>query len=218
MGLRGPERGGPRAPRPPKMVILGSFWPFWGQKTLNLSFSAWNGPQRPPQKWFFTTFSKKRRVPPREIAKIEKKVSFSAWNFPKLSKSYEKTPPFSGILGVLGPMAPQRPPKGPQRASNDRFRLSIPSTTSFLWPLLCFSVDLFRYSERVTTHKTLQRPTVLKAKSHSKKPILACQYPKPPALFGPCYGCCWFIYEQWKGLQRIRPSKGLLQRHKKAQK
>ena len=107
--LRPSKKGGQRPPRPPKMVILGSFWPILGQKTLNLSFSAWNGPQNPLKKWFSCHFLKNTWVPPREIAKIEKKVSFSAWNFPKLPKSHEKRGHFQGILGIGGLEAPNKP-------------------------------------------------------------------------------------------------------------
>ena len=152
-GANSPWKGGPRAPRPPKMGILGSFWPIWGHfRAIRSQFD----PQRPPKSDFYPNFEKKDGYPPGKLKKSKKRSRFRPEIFQNFRKVMEKPPHFQESWGFWGLW----PPKGPFWPPIAHFRLSIPSTTSFLWPLLC------------------------------------------NRLF------CW--WEQWKGLQRIRPSKGLL--------
>ena len=146
-GLRGPWKRGSRPPKTHKISDFMTFLAFLAKKGLRKPDFRDFWPLRPPQNAFLTNFCSKPWVPPWEIEKIEKKVPNSAWNFPKLSKSYKKRGHFWPILGlggfyhILGDKWPI-------------FACQYPQPPAYFGPCYVYVVLCFCYKERVTTHKT----------------------------------------------------------------
>ena len=126
-GLRGPQKGGSGPPKTPKIADFGSFLAILAKKGLRKPDFRDFDPPKTPQNRFFDKFCSKPWVPPLEIEKTAKKVSFSAWNFPKLSKSHGKRGSFCRILGPGAILSHTWGQDG-------HFGLSIPRDTSFSWP------------------------------------------------------------------------------------
>ena len=172
-GLRAPERGGPRAPKTPKM---GSFWAIFGlfgQKTPEQGEIGTPRPLKRAQKSIFWPIFQKSLGPPRGNWKNAKKGLVFGLKFSKTFEKSWKKGPFLANPGDLGSRGPFYP----------LFACQYPQPPAFLGPSYVWFCICCLYRERVTTHN-----------SPYKKPFcmgfvwnLTCQYPQPPALLGPSY-------------------------------
>ncbi len=133
-GPQGPWKRGSEGPQTPQNGHFGVILTLLGSKNPQpLVFGLKWPPKTPPKVIFYHFFKKKTGTPPGNRKNRKKGLVFGL----KFSKTFEKlwkNPPIFRNPGGFGANGPPKAPKGPQRASNDRFRLSIPSTTSFLWP------------------------------------------------------------------------------------